>query len=132
MAYNSQSKNVIIMEDDSSISRLLGIVVSRLQFVPYVAENREDFIGLYRSLDYFAIILDNQVPYDHGSNVPRADVGLSLAPQLLKIEPDLRVALHTGDDLKSRISEFEKIGLVYIRKPSCIKSIEDFLTKTKI
>ncbi|MFA5258853.1 MAG: response regulator [Candidatus Pacearchaeota archaeon] len=126
MVFYPDSKNVLVLEDSEGIRFSLEAVIEHLGFVPYFSESREEFIGLYRSIPYFAAILDNQVPYDK-NGVPKKDIGISLAPQLLRREPELKVALHTGDDMKEKIPEFEKIGLIYLPKPASIEDIAKFL-----
>ena len=128
MVFYHDSRNVLVLEDDPGIRFVLGATIEHLGFVPYSSESREEFIGMYRSIPYFAIILDNQVPYDKNGPT-RKDIGITLAPQLLRKEPRLKVALHTGDDMKQRVPEFEKIGLVYLPKPASIDSIAKFLIR---
>ena len=131
MAYSNESKNVIVLEDDLSMVRTLNEMIEKIGFVPHSSRNREQFLGIYYSdISYFAIILDNQVPYDNQAEkrgMIKKDVGLNLAPELLRREKGLRVALHTGCDMSPKQDEFEKIGLVYLPKPVAMQSLRRFL-----
>lgn len=126
MAYCNESRNVLILEDNPGVSMVLEEVVRKLGFFPSTGESRQDFLGLYESLDYFAVILDNQVPYDRGGKIFK-NVGVEIAPQLLRREPQLRVALHTSDDVGAIIEEFERMGLIYLPKPASMGAIRSFL-----
>jgi DNA-binding NtrC family response regulator len=129
MVYDSQTKNVIVMEDRQDETDYLDEIIKRLSFNPFFAKSRQEFLENYihdSSFPYFAMILDNQVPYDR-KTAPRKDVGVVMAPQFLKREPGLRVALHTRDNMSSRASEFKKIGLVYLPKPVSLNDLRNFL-----
>jgi DNA-binding NtrC family response regulator len=126
MVYCSKCRNVIILEDSPGIRMILEEAVQGFGFAPSTGESRQEFLELYETLDYFAVILDNQVPYDRNGKIVK-DVGVTIAPQLLRKEPGLRVALHTGDDVSSRLGEFERIGLVYLPKPVSMDRLREFL-----
>ncbi|VVB78113.1 Uncharacterised protein [uncultured archaeon] len=130
MSFNYKSRNVLVLEDALATKRLLEYMLKELNFSPISSETRDDFLEAYNSNDYYAAILDNNVPYNFGGICER-DVGVNLAYNLLR-EPGMRVALHTGEDLGSRIPEFKNIGLRYFQKPVLIRDLGDFLNYPKV
>lgn len=129
MVYCNDSKNVIVLEDCSSIKDSLDEMIRQVGFTPFFAESRQEFLEEYihqSFVSYSAMILDNCVPYDRRGQIIN-NIGITIAPQLLKREPELKIALHTGDDFNSRIPEFKKIGLVYLPKPVSMESLRGFL-----
>jgi DNA-binding NtrC family response regulator len=126
MVFCKDSKNVLVLEDYEGIRFALEEMIEKLGFVVYSCESRGEFLEIYRSVFYFAVILDNSVSYVKGGFIKK-NIGASLGPQLLRREPELRVGLHTGDDISERLDEFQKIGLVYLPKPVSIASLREFL-----
>ena len=126
MAYLKASNNVLILEDIKGYRDPLVKMISSLGFNPLAAESREEFIGLFRQNDYFAAILDNNAPYDSGGEI-KADVGINLAMNFIRREPDVRVALHTAGDKTQFIEEYVRKGLIYVKKPASLDDIKRVL-----
>lgn len=126
MVFCKNSKNVLVLEDNPGVKFILEEVIKKFGFEAYSGESRQEFLELYKTFNYFAVILDNQAPYVKGGPINK-DIGTSLGPQLLRREPELRVGIHTGDDISERLDEFQKMGLVYLPKPVSIGSLRKFL-----
>jgi len=123
MAYLKESNNVLILEDTQRYRDTLVEMINSLGFNPLPATSREEFIGLFRQNDYFAAILDNNVPYDSGGKV-KADVGINLAMNFISKEPEVIVALHTRGDQTQDIADLVRKGLIYVKKPSSLDDIK--------
>lgn len=126
MAYLKDSNNVLVLEDIQGYRDPLVEMISSLGFNPLPATSREEFIGLFRQNDYFAVILDNNVPYDSGGEI-KADVGIDLVMNFIRREPEVRVALYTEGDQTQDIEEFIKKGLIYVKKPASLDDIKRVL-----
>ena len=126
MGYNSESKNVLVLEDIASEQARVAEIVTSLGYAPLTASSRQDFLGLMKANDYLAAILDNNAPYDRDGEL-RRDVGLMLANHFLRHEPGLKVALHTENEKTERINGYIRRGLVYMKKPASAEDIRKFL-----
>ncbi len=126
MAYLKESKNVLVLEDIQRYRDTLVEMISSLGFNPLAATSREEFIGLFRQNDYFAVILDNNVPYDSGGEI-KADVGINLVMNFISKEPEVRIALHTEGYRTQEIEDFVKKGLIYVKKPASLDDIKRVL-----
>jgi DNA-binding NtrC family response regulator len=120
-------QRVIVMDDDSGIRETLEMALDSFGYEVYSASSREEFIGHYREVkEIYAVILDNQVPYDTRGPV-RRDIGVSLAGELLRREPQMRIALHTGDEINDEMRSLVERGICYLKKPASLQSLRDFL-----
>lgn len=127
MVFQEDSKNVLILEDLPNFLQGLVKIVQSLDYIPLTATSRQEFIGIMQNTDYFAVILDNNAPYDKNGGI-HPGVGLSLAAHFLRAEPQVKVALHTSGDLTPEINEYVKKGLIYIKKPASEQEIRTFLS----
>jgi len=130
MVFDEQSKNVLILEDMSSALDHVVEIVTSLDYNPLTAMCRQDFLGLRKTNDYFAVILDNNAPYDRdamASGMIKANIGLKLAMYFLRREPDVRVALHTSSKRTPAIDDYVQKGMVYMPKLASLEDIRNFL-----
>jgi len=126
MVFDEQSKNVLILEDMSSALDHVVEIVTSLDYNPLTAMCRQDFLGLRKTNDYFAVILDNNAPYYWNEEI-RANTGLKLAMYFLRREPDVRVALHTSTERTPAIDDYVQKGMVYMPKLASLEDIRNFL-----
>ena len=117
MVFNDKSKNVLVLEDIPFYKDKIVEFVGSFGYTPFTSTNRQDFVQSMNEFDYFATILDNNVPYDR-NGFPEKDIGLSLVSHFLRNEKGVRVALHTECGKTPEIESYEKQGLIYLLKPA--------------
>lgn len=127
MTFDKDSKDVLVLEDIESFKLDIEKKLRALNYNPHSAESREEFLEVYRKTPLlYAVILDNNVPFDKGGH-PEADVGIDLARHFLRREEGVKIALHTSTKKNNRIYELEKDGVIYLSKPALIDDIKAFL-----
>lgn len=126
MLFDETKKNVLLLEDLEGIRLDLERDLKSLGYIPHSASSRQEFLQICGRTPAYAFILDNNVPYDIGGEI-NPDVGLGLARNFLRREPDIKVALHTESEMNSDIEECVKGGLVYIHKPASVENLKNFL-----
>ena len=126
MVFDELKQNVLILEDIESRRLDIESNLKTLGYIPHSAESRQEFLQIYHKIPAYAVILDNNAPYDIGGDI-KANVGIYLAYHFLREEEGVKVALHTDTKKNDDIKRLEKIGLIYLTKPASIDDLKLFL-----
>ncbi len=131
----TDSKLVLILEDLDMHRIPLERQLIQLGYTYRSATSRQEFLQIYRETKPYAMILDNNAPYDIGGQI-HPDVGLNLSRSLKFDSPEVKIALHTYADspsdealLLKKIKRVTDEGVVYLRKPVFTKDLKNFLER---
>lgn len=107
----SQRKNVLVVDDSSTIRRLICTVLNNCQFDMLISEvdSGNEALTLLKGTRPDIVFLDYQMP---GLN------GIEAAHRLRAESPGLKLVLISAHDLSDQIEECRKAGIFsYIKKP---------------
>ncbi|MCP3672937.1 MAG: response regulator [Gammaproteobacteria bacterium] len=114
------SKSVLIV-DDSLVSRLMikEIISSKYPDWEIVqAKNADDAITQSSGKSFDLITLDLNMP---------GRTGLEVAPELLALHPDVRIALLTANIQNAVKEKAQELGLEFLTKPIIPPSVIEFI-----
>ena len=104
---NSAIGSVLVMDDDEMIRAMSTILLKRLGYNATTCVNGEEAIELYRNAKesgtpYIAVIIDLMIPHGMG--------GKDAAKQILRIDPDARLIVSTGNSADPVMADYESYG----------------------
>lgn len=115
-------KNILVLEDDESISFLLREVISELGFHVEVCESKEAFIGKFLELEVNLILMDITI---HGETVEDFVTQIKQSPKTA----DIPVVLLSGVNHLEAIVERTGADASF-SKPFDINELEQYIQKT--
>ncbi len=107
--------NVLVIDDDPAMTELLSAIIHRVEHQVITAASAEEGLELLPFWTFQVAFLDQKLP---GMD------GLVLGEYLRRNNPDMTVALVTGDDDRRLEKKSRDLQIVYIAKPF---SVEDIL-----
>jgi CheY-like chemotaxis protein len=110
--------NVLVIDDDPSMRELLSEVIHRCEHQVVTAESAEEALQLLPYWTFQVAFLDQNLP---------GMEGLLLGEYLRKNNPDMMLALVTGDDDRRLQKKSKDLEIVYIIKPFDVDAIHTVL-----
>lgn len=104
----SEQLNVLIIEDDPDMRRLLVALVTRREHVAVPAESAEEGLALLPNWTFQLAFLDHRLP---------GMEGLLLGEYLRDNNPDMTIALITGDDDVKLERRSRDLRITFVPKP---------------
>lgn len=119
-----KGKHILIVEDDSINQMISSITVEKLGATCDIAGDAKAALALAKDRDYAFVLLD--------IHLPDMD-GITLAGELLKMKPDLRLIAFTADVTLFSGGRLKQAGILdKISKPVTIREFYDFLKKSTL
>lgn len=106
--------NVLVIDDDPAMVRLLSDIVHRVEHLVVTATSAEEGLELLPFWTFQVAFIDHQLP---GMD------GLVLGEYLRRNNPDMTIALVTGDDDKKLMRRSRDLQIVHIAKPFVVEDI---------
>lgn len=106
--------NVLVIDDDPGMIQLLGDIVRRAEHQVVTATSAEEGLELLPFWTFQVAFIDHQLP---GMD------GLVFGEYLRKNNPDMTIALVTGDDDRKLQRRSRDLQIVYIAKPFVVEDI---------
>ncbi len=124
----NRDQQILILEDDPSISKILSKMLKRLNYIPVITEEGKDTVEEYiRSLEmnakYKLLIMDLTIPGAMG--------GKEAIEILKEIDPDIRAIVSSGysnDPVMANPTEYGFID--FLKKPFTLTELKDILIKS--
>ncbi|MBU1853128.1 MAG: response regulator [Candidatus Omnitrophica bacterium] len=108
-ASGKQEKSILIVDDESSIRRVLSEFFKTKDYKIFEAENGEKALEVARSEKFPVVLLDIDMPVMNG---------IATLPKLLEINPKLGVVMVTGNQEDENVKKAMELGACgYILKP---------------
>ncbi|HYC58987.1 MAG TPA: response regulator [Thermoanaerobaculia bacterium] len=116
---NTRAREVLIVEDDVSIQRLLSTLAARNGLAPVLASDGRSALDLLESADYDAMVLDLNLPGVNGFDILRHVAAEN--PSLL----DRTIVITSADERMYRNSPHIRHTHALLRKPFDIAKLQD-------
>ena len=120
---NARAREVLIVEDDLSIQRLLAALAARNGLAPIVASDGRAALSLLSGADYDAMVLDLNLPGANGFDILRHVA--SANPSLL----DRTIVITSADERTYRNSPHVRHTHALMRKPFDIAKLTAEITR---
>jgi two-component system response regulator RegA len=105
----TMSESVLLIDDDEVFARVLARALAARGFGVQTAGNRADALAAARELEPDHAVLDLKLGEENG---------LALIPELLEIQPDLRILLLTGyASIATAVEAIKRGATDYLAKP---------------
>ena len=111
----------VLVVDDSRLSRIMITSIVQGSFPEWIvheASNGQEAIDVARANQIDYVTLDLNMPLMNG---------LEAAPELLELNPDVKIALLTANIQSSTQEQVKKLGIAFIPKPISGDKILAFL-----
>ncbi|HJS97752.1 MAG TPA: sigma-54 dependent transcriptional regulator [Terriglobales bacterium] len=116
-----QNTRMLIVDDDSTMSRYLTAYFTRRNFEVNTADSGEEAIRMFRAFDPSVVLLDISMP---GMD------GIETLERLKQIKPEVAVVMLSGQNSPEQIFKASRLGADdYISKPFEPKELEVRLSK---
>ena len=113
--------NILVVDDESSVRRLLSDVVIKMGHTPIEAANGKEAADKYREAHIDLCFVD--------INMPEVD-GIGCLERIKEIDPEAVVIMMTGyPSAETIIETIEDDGYTYIAKPLDISRIMDLIER---
>jgi signal transduction histidine kinase len=114
---NENAKRILVVDDTSAFTSFLKSILENDGHSCDVAHNGKEGIELFTKNDYNLVIMDNSMPIM---------TGIEAVPEIIKINPSIKIIGLTGKATEGEILEFKNVGVSYvISKP--VENFEHFL-----
>lgn len=110
--------NVLVIDDDPAMQQLLSDIILRAEHQVVAVQSAEEALKLLPFWTFQVAFIDQRLP---GMD------GLVLGEYLRKHNPDMTIALVTGDEDRKLQRKSRDLGLVFISKPFVIGDINQLL-----
>ena len=110
----SEQLNVLVIDDDSAMVELLSTIIMRVEHQVVTAASAEEGLELLPFWTFQVAFIDQ--------NLPGMD-GLVLGEYLKRNNPDMTIALVTGDDDRKLQRKSRDLQIVHIAKPFVVEDI---------
>lgn len=111
---NHRQLNVLVIDDDPASVKLLGDIIARGEHQIVSATSAEEGLELLPFWTFQVAFIDHRLP---------GMEGLVLGEYLRKHNPDMTVALVTGDDDVKLQTRSKALEIVFIRKPFQVSDV---------
>ncbi|MFA7576506.1 MAG: response regulator, partial [Candidatus Muiribacteriota bacterium] len=116
--------SVLIMDDESDIREVLGLMLSEFGFTAEYAANGEEAIKKYTKDKFKFVMLDITIKNGMG--------GLETFEKLKEIDPEIKAVVSSGYSKKNISSNYSELGFIgYISKPFTIEELGNIISKIK-
>ncbi|MFA5478888.1 MAG: PAS domain S-box protein [Candidatus Muiribacteriota bacterium] len=116
--------SVLIMDDESDIREVLGLMLSEFGFTAEYAANGEEAIKKYSKDKFKFVMLDITIKNGMG--------GLETFEKLKEIDPEIKAVVSSGYSKKNISSNYSELGFIgYISKPFTIEELGNIISKIK-
>ncbi len=106
--------NILVIDDDRAIRELLAEIISRVEHQVVTAASAEEGLEVLPFWTFQVAFIDHKLP--------KMD-GLVLGEYLRRNNPDMTIALVTGDDDRKVQRKSRDLSIVYIQKPFNVSAI---------
>ncbi|MCP4676975.1 MAG: response regulator [Deltaproteobacteria bacterium] len=112
--------NVLVVDDDPGTLKVLGNIVTRQNHYAIQAESAEEILKLLPYWTFHVALLDHGLP---------GMQGMMLGEYLRRNNPDMTIALVTGENDPVLEQRAGKLGILYIAKPFTIGEVTAVIDK---
>jgi CheY-like chemotaxis protein len=106
--------HVLVVDDDEAVRHLISTILTREGHVPMVASSAEEALELLPRWTFQVAFVDHHLP---------GMEGVLFGQYLRRNNPEMQIALVTGDDTKRLERQSRELRITFIRKPFDVKDI---------
>lgn len=108
--HDNHSQSILIIDDDTTFTKVLARALSHRDYMPEIAHNREETLLALDQKNFDKVILDLNIGNESG---------LTLLPGIISRQPQAKVVILTGYSSIATAVEAIKLGAVnYLCKPA--------------